>query len=732
MASRPLVIPENEKLPQDVEDWSKNNVQEFLEANKDIRHLEVNDIHTLNENGVTGEVLLGLTKEKLGTKYGLKLGPATVFAKIVEQLKVVKGIGQPPTEAAISSILVGSGGTTVAGQKRPAKDELDTNQNANKTSAQARPMLKIKKIKMIGPEDLKENDIVRKELFDGQNLLAATNNDLPSSIQGHYNRLMRKVPLKRGWLTPPTQHSNTVVDTNADVDPSQKINHLQSTTLLLQELLGKDVFDQHFEEVNSPKEEDLPDLTQLISYLNAAYRHQGKTSGFSQVNQYTALAKEAAFTAIVVDPALDILGKHYQRNNITCTAFYVDECGDTFEWEPRNDFQVTYGQDPVDKYALLHGEADSKGESEAHAMYKMALLAKRSLEILSELYRSQDRWVLCSYVSEPKCTMYLFYKDETQGRKYVMRQIVRFTNTFFDKSQAVGYLRILHNFAAVAPRSTIPNPDDMVQIALRRQIGYKREEGRSTSKKKRKTSENTGGGQSEPPTTHNLSVEPLTIVYSDITPMTNYPSIFVVKSVTTNKIYVAKWTTRDREAQLLRSLQSTKHARYRNHVVELIEIIQGNNGAFIVMPRHSPLTSLRNLSSSCYHTLRYQLVEGVAFLHAQNVAHCDLKPDNILVESAREPVGTLVITDFGNACYYRPGYLCKGYHGTRGWTAPEVSDDTEWDPLKADVWATAKTLLHLAEVANYRDVDMTRIVSQHNPSTRPSIAEVFDSLFSSW
>ncbi|KAG8927411.1 hypothetical protein FRC02_008229 [Tulasnella sp. 418] len=98
----PLVIPE--KLPQDVEDWSEDDVQEFLEANKAIRHLKVNDIHTLNENGVTGEVLLGLTEEKLETTYGLKPGAATVVTNIVKQLKVEKGLVQPPTAEAGESI----------------------------------------------------------------------------------------------------------------------------------------------------------------------------------------------------------------------------------------------------------------------------------------------------------------------------------------------------------------------------------------------------------------------------------------------------------------------------------------------------------------------------------------------------------------------------------------------------------------------------------------------------
>ncbi|KAG8944247.1 hypothetical protein FRC03_002134 [Tulasnella sp. 419] len=100
MSTSPLVIPEN--LPQEVLQWRRADVQKFLEANKDIRHLDVKHIHTLNENEVTGEVLLGLTKEELKNDYDIKPGTAKVIINIVEQLKVVKGIARKRPHEEIS------------------------------------------------------------------------------------------------------------------------------------------------------------------------------------------------------------------------------------------------------------------------------------------------------------------------------------------------------------------------------------------------------------------------------------------------------------------------------------------------------------------------------------------------------------------------------------------------------------------------------------------------------
>ncbi|KAG8915674.1 hypothetical protein FRC02_004399 [Tulasnella sp. 418] len=486
---------------------------------------------------------------------------------------------------------------------------------------------------------------------------------------------------------------------------------------MLQLLLG-DEFKLHFE-VEDPKVEEgkIEDLfDQLVVYLNVARHYRKTVTGFT--SQYSALAKEVNLTAWIVDPAIRDFGKHYQRNMNSCNAAVVDNEGRITKWTPRNDFQVSYGNNDTTKYSLLMGEADSTDETEEQAMCKMAVLSKRSWEIRATLFGQHDHAVLCAYVSELHCTMYLFYKKENS---YIMHQILSFTETFRTSTEAVGYLRRLYNFAEQARGHEDLDIGGKLKKTLEQLI--------EKAEKTEKTSGNATEGQSGLSAPQNSSVKQLAARYNAVTPLMNYPSVFTVKSMT-NKIQVAKWTTRVREVELLMSLQSMDHPRYRNRVVEVTEIIRVTDGNFIVMPQRCPLTSVRNLSKSSYLDLRFQLVEGVAFLHAQNVAHCDLKPDNILVESAREPYGGLVITDFGNACSVAPGYLCRDYQGTRGWTAPEISNNMEWDPLSADVWATAKTSLYLAKDAAYEDQVMIRIIGYSSPSSRPIISSLYDAILS--
>ncbi|KAG8928928.1 hypothetical protein FRC02_006195, partial [Tulasnella sp. 418] len=97
MSTSSLVIPGDQ--PQEVVEWSKANVQNFLEANKAGYYVEDDDIKTLEQKKVTGRILLGLTSKRL-ENYGLVEGAADLIVMIVEQLKVEKGLVQPPTAEA--------------------------------------------------------------------------------------------------------------------------------------------------------------------------------------------------------------------------------------------------------------------------------------------------------------------------------------------------------------------------------------------------------------------------------------------------------------------------------------------------------------------------------------------------------------------------------------------------------------------------------------------------------
>ncbi|KAF8554815.1 kinase-like protein, partial [Imleria badia] len=84
-----------------------------------------------------------------------------------------------------------------------------------------------------------------------------------------------------------------------------------------------------------------------------------------------------------------------------------------------------------------------------------------------------------------------------------------------------------------------------------------------------------------------------------------------------------------------------------------------------------------------------QLVEGVGFMHEHNVAHSDLKPQNVII-----PVegGRLSIIDFSvSMCVSDPDATYSRVVGTKNYIAPEVRKG-DYKPMLADLWSCGKTL----------------------------------------
>lgn len=113
---------------------------------------------------------------------------------------------------------------------------------------------------------------------------------------------------------------------------------------------------------------------------------------------------------------------------------------------------------------------------------------------------------------------------------------------------------------------------------------------------------------------------------------------------------------------------------------------------------------LKQAEADCFFK---QLVRGVVYMHSMGVAHCDLKPENLLLTCN----GSLKISDFGNAECFQMAWetevhLSSGVCGSRPYIAPEQFKDKEFDPRLVDIWAVGviymvmRTGSYLWQVAN--------------------------------
>ncbi|KAF5217957.1 Small Surface Antigen [Trypanosoma cruzi] len=121
----------------------------------------------------------------------------------------------------------------------------------------------------------------------------------------------------------------------------------------------------------------------------------------------------------------------------------------------------------------------------------------------------------------------------------------------------------------------------------------------------------------------------------------------------------------------------------RNYYL-IMDLVEG--GTLSDLIRSSPLM----LSTQWCRRIFRQLLKGLSALHGSNIVHCDIKPENLLLN---EEHTQLIISDFGFACYAPPGRLLHRACGTLKYCAPELLQcDPRYDGREVDVWAAGVTL----------------------------------------
>ena len=135
-----------------------------------------------------------------------------------------------------------------------------------------------------------------------------------------------------------------------------------------------------------------------------------------------------------------------------------------------------------------------------------------------------------------------------------------------------------------------------------------------------------------------------------------------------------------------------------NHTIPLLGSLKLNTWTFVLLPEATPLDDRFALEMTHDNVVDFsrQLIEGVAFLHSQGIAHLDIKPPNIVVVPNQ-----LFIIDFDISVRVDgPDALIDRWCGTPGWMAPEIGHQDgpkRWySPIRADLWSCGLVLRYLA------------------------------------
>ncbi|CAH9120208.1 unnamed protein product [Cuscuta europaea] len=148
-----------------------------------------------------------------------------------------------------------------------------------------------------------------------------------------------------------------------------------------------------------------------------------------------------------------------------------------------------------------------------------------------------------------------------------------------------------------------------------------------------------------------------------------------------------------------------------------------------------------------------KILSGLAYLHARNTVHRDIKGANILVD----PDGEIKLADFGMAKHINSSTSMLSFKGSPYWMAPEVVMNTNGYSLAVDIWSLGCTIIEMAtskppwsqyegvaaifKIGNSKDMpgipghlsndakSFIKLCLQREPSARPTAAQLLDHPF---
>ena len=146
------------------------------------------------------------------------------------------------------------------------------------------------------------------------------------------------------------------------------------------------------------------------------------------------------------------------------------------------------------------------------------------------------------------------------------------------------------------------------------------------------------------------------------------------------------------KAKLMKEVNLLLKLRH-NHVVKIYETIETEKHIIIVMELCAGgdllnyVRKRRRLKEPYAQKIFKQIIDGLCYIHAKQIAHRDIKLDNILLDGK----GNVKIGDFGVSRQITEGQVMREQCGTPAYIAPEILRNKGYG-LNVDVWSAGVVL----------------------------------------
>ncbi|KAI5699518.1 hypothetical protein M8J76_003468 [Diaphorina citri] len=130
------------------------------------------------------------------------------------------------------------------------------------------------------------------------------------------------------------------------------------------------------------------------------------------------------------------------------------------------------------------------------------------------------------------------------------------------------------------------------------------------------------------------------------------------------------------------------------HIIKLFQVMETTNNLYLVTEYarggeiFSHLLTIGQMAEKEASRLFRQILSAVAYCHANNVVHRDIKAENLLFDEN----GDIKLADFGFSNYFTPGHMLTTWCGSPPYAAPELFGGREYDGTKSDVWSLGVVL----------------------------------------